>query len=85
MGRKATRLITQPRDASFAGTARIGLRSDLGAPHRASHNPSDLSMKILVPVDGSPASLRAVKLAIELAAGRQQTTIVLLNEQYVCS
>ena len=36
-------------------------------------------MKILAPVDGSPASLRAVKLAIELAAGRQQTTIVLLN------
>jgi nucleotide-binding universal stress UspA family protein len=36
-------------------------------------------MKILVPVDGSPASLRAVKLAIELAAGRQQTSIALLN------
>ena len=35
-------------------------------------------MKILAPVDGSPSSLRAVKLAIELAAGRQQTTIVLL-------
>ena len=40
-------------------------------------------MKILVPVDGSPASLRAVKLAIELAAGRQQTTIVLLNVQNI--
>ena len=40
-------------------------------------------MKILTPVDGSPASLRAVKLAIELAAGRQQTTIVLLNVQNI--
>ena len=40
-------------------------------------------MKILAPVDGSPASLRAVKLAIELAAGRQQTTIVLLNVQNI--
>jgi len=40
-------------------------------------------MKILVPVDGSPASLRAVKLAIELAAGLQQTTIVLLNVQNI--
>jgi nucleotide-binding universal stress UspA family protein len=40
-------------------------------------------MKFLAPVDGSPASLRAVKLAIELAAGRQQTTIVLLNVQNI--
>jgi nucleotide-binding universal stress UspA family protein len=40
-------------------------------------------MKILNPVDGSQASLRAVKLAIELAAGRQQTTIVLLNVQNI--
>ena len=40
-------------------------------------------MKILAPVDGSPASLRAVKLAIELAAGRQQTSIVLLNVQNI--
>jgi nucleotide-binding universal stress UspA family protein len=40
-------------------------------------------MKILVPVDGSPASLRAVKLAIVLAAGPQQTTIVLLNVQNI--
>lgn len=29
-------------------------------------------MKLLAPVGGSPASLRAVKLAIELAAGRQR-------------
>ena len=29
-------------------------------------------MELLAPVDGSPASLRAVKLAIELAAGRQR-------------
>jgi nucleotide-binding universal stress UspA family protein len=40
-------------------------------------------MKILAPVDGSPPSLRAVNLAIELAAGRQQTSIVLLNVQNI--
>jgi nucleotide-binding universal stress UspA family protein len=40
-------------------------------------------MKILAPVDGSPPSLRAVKLAIELAAGRLPTTIVLLNVQNI--
>jgi nucleotide-binding universal stress UspA family protein len=43
----------------------------------------DLSMKILAPVDGSPPSLRAVKLAIELAAGRLPTSIVLLNVQNI--
>jgi nucleotide-binding universal stress UspA family protein len=40
-------------------------------------------MKLLVPVDGSPASLRAAKLAIEIAAGRDQTTIILLNVQNI--
>jgi nucleotide-binding universal stress UspA family protein len=40
-------------------------------------------MKILAPVDGSPASLRAVKLAIELAAGRRETRIILLNVQNI--
>jgi nucleotide-binding universal stress UspA family protein len=39
----------------------------------------NMPMKILVPVDGSPASLRAVKVAIELMDGRQQAKIVLLN------
>jgi nucleotide-binding universal stress UspA family protein len=38
-----------------------------------------ISMKILVPVDGSPGSLHAVKVAIELVSGRQQASIVLLN------
>jgi nucleotide-binding universal stress UspA family protein len=40
-------------------------------------------MKLLVPVDGSPASLRAAKLAVEIAAGRDQTTIILLNVQNI--
>jgi nucleotide-binding universal stress UspA family protein len=40
-------------------------------------------MKLLVPVDGSPASLRAAKLAIEIAAGRDQTAIILLNVQNI--
>ena len=38
-------------------------------------------MKLLVPVDGSPPSLRAVKLAIKFAMERQQASIVLLNVQ----
>lgn len=61
---------------------RIGLQSD-SVVHRGSHNPSDIPMKILAPVDGSPASLRAVKLAIELAAGRRETRIILLNVQNI--
>ena len=40
-------------------------------------------MKILAPVDGSPASLLAVKLAIELTAGRRETRIILLNVQNI--
>jgi nucleotide-binding universal stress UspA family protein len=38
-------------------------------------------MRLLVPVDGSPASLRAVKLAIGFATGWQQASIILLNVQ----
>ena len=38
-------------------------------------------MKLLVPVDGSPASLRAVRLANKFAMERQQASIVLLNVQ----
>jgi nucleotide-binding universal stress UspA family protein len=38
-------------------------------------------MKFLVPVDGSPSSIRAVNLAIEHTARRQQTSILLLNVQ----
>ena len=38
-------------------------------------------MKFLVPVDGSPASLRAVKLAIQFVMEREQASIVLLNVQ----
>jgi nucleotide-binding universal stress UspA family protein len=38
-------------------------------------------MKFLVPLDGSPASLRAVKLAIKFAMEREQASIVLLNVQ----
>jgi hypothetical protein len=45
----------------FRGQPRIGLRSDLGRCIGNSHNPSDIPVKILVPVDGSPASLRTIK------------------------
>jgi nucleotide-binding universal stress UspA family protein len=38
-------------------------------------------MKFLVPVDGSPASLRAVDLAVTFAKERQAATITLLNVQ----
>jgi nucleotide-binding universal stress UspA family protein len=38
-------------------------------------------MNILVPVDGSPASLRAVDFAIKMARGSQGTSLVLLNVQ----
>jgi nucleotide-binding universal stress UspA family protein len=38
-------------------------------------------MKFLVPVDGSPASLRAVDLAVTLAKERQPGSITLLNVQ----
>ena len=38
-------------------------------------------MKVLVAVDGSPASLRAVDLAIKFTTERQQATIILLNVQ----
>jgi nucleotide-binding universal stress UspA family protein len=38
-------------------------------------------MKILVPVDGSPASIRAVKLAIDQAKPIAGTSLVLVNVQ----
>ena len=38
-------------------------------------------MKILVPVDGSPASLRAVKLAVDHMSARSEATLVLMNVQ----
>jgi nucleotide-binding universal stress UspA family protein len=38
-------------------------------------------MKFLVAVDGSPASLGAVNLAIKFATERQQASLVLLNVQ----
>ena len=38
-------------------------------------------MKFLVAVDGSPASLRAVNLAIEFTTVRQQASMILLNVQ----
>ena len=37
--------------------------------------------KILIPVDGSPASLRAVDFAIEMASQHQSTSLVLLHVQ----
>jgi nucleotide-binding universal stress UspA family protein len=37
--------------------------------------------KILIPVDGSPASLRAVDFAIEMVAQNPSTSLVLLNVQ----
>ena len=38
-------------------------------------------MKLLVAVDGSPASLRAVEMAISFAKQRTASTIILLNVQ----
>jgi nucleotide-binding universal stress UspA family protein len=38
-------------------------------------------MKILVPVDGSPASLRALRLAIEQVRGRAESYILVINVQ----
>jgi nucleotide-binding universal stress UspA family protein len=39
--------------------------------------------KILIPVDGSPASLRAVKFAIEMVAQNPSTSLVLLHVQNI--
>jgi nucleotide-binding universal stress UspA family protein len=39
--------------------------------------------QVLVPVDGSPASLRAVDFAIEMAAQTSSTSLVLLNVQNI--
>src|SRR5262245_8256506 len=38
-------------------------------------------MKILVPVDGSPASIRAVKLAVDQVKALPEASLVLLNVQ----
>jgi nucleotide-binding universal stress UspA family protein len=38
-------------------------------------------MKFLVAIDGSPASLRAVHLAIEFTTARRQASLILLNVQ----
>jgi nucleotide-binding universal stress UspA family protein len=49
-------------------------------PERGGHmSPS----KILLPVDGSPASLRAVDFAIEMVTQSPNTSLVLLNVQNV--
>jgi nucleotide-binding universal stress UspA family protein len=40
-------------------------------------------MNILVPVDGSPASLRAVDFAIKIASQIQGTSLVVLNVQNI--
>jgi nucleotide-binding universal stress UspA family protein len=42
-------------------------------------------VKILVPVDGSAASRRAVRHALELAGGRKGASIVLVNVQNVAA
>jgi len=39
--------------------------------------------KILIPVDGSPASLRAVDFAIEMVAQQPNTSLVLLHVQHI--
>jgi nucleotide-binding universal stress UspA family protein len=39
--------------------------------------------KVLIPVDGSPASLRAVDFAIEIASQNQGSSLVLLNVQNI--
>ncbi len=36
-------------------------------------------MKIVVPVDGSPASIRAVKLAISIAKGKRGSRLILVS------
>lgn len=41
------------------------------------------SSKILVPVDGSPASLRALDLAIKMATQNAGTSLLLLNVQNI--
>jgi nucleotide-binding universal stress UspA family protein len=38
-------------------------------------------MKILIPVDGSPASIRAVKLAVDQVKALPEASLVLLNVQ----
>ncbi len=38
---------------------------------------------VLIPVDGSPASLRAVDFAIEMATKNPGTSFVLLNVQNI--
>jgi nucleotide-binding universal stress UspA family protein len=38
-------------------------------------------MKILVPVDGSPASIRAVKLAVNHVRANPEASLVLMNVQ----
>jgi nucleotide-binding universal stress UspA family protein len=38
-------------------------------------------MKILVPVDGSPASIRAVKLAVDHVRAKPEASLVLVNVQ----
>ena len=38
-------------------------------------------MKILVPVDGSPASIRAVKLAVDQVKALPEANLVLVNVQ----
>jgi len=39
--------------------------------------------KVLVPVDGSPASLRALDFAIEMTGQNPGTSLVLLNVQNI--
>jgi len=39
--------------------------------------------KVLVPVDGSPASLRALDFAIEMTRQNPDTSLVLLNVQHI--
>ena len=39
--------------------------------------------KVLVPVDGSPASLRALDFAIEMMGQNPDTSLVLLNVQNI--
>jgi len=41
--------------------------------------------KVLVPVDGSPASLRALDSAIEMMGQHSDTSLVLLNVQKLAS
>jgi nucleotide-binding universal stress UspA family protein len=57
------------------------VHSDTGASSCADSAATSGAMKLLVPLDGSTASERALEHALSLAAGNPATIIILLNVQ----